>query len=78
MSQTRFSPNLIAGIILTLLIGIALYLRVYLPYDHVFSGEWIKFTGVDNHTTPLDFLMGWRSIGERCSWGLYHPVVIST
>ena len=47
MSQTRFSPNLIAGIILTLLIGIALYLRVYLPYDHVFSGEWIKFTGVD-------------------------------
>jgi hypothetical protein len=31
MSQTRFSPNLIAGIILTLLIGIALYLRVYLP-----------------------------------------------
>ena len=32
---------------LTLLIGIALYLRVYLPYDHVFSGGWIKFTSVD-------------------------------
>ena len=38
---------LLIGTILTLFIAIALYLRVYLPYDQVFSGEWIKFTSVD-------------------------------
>ncbi len=47
MSQGRFSPKLIAGIILALLFGIGLYLRIYLPYDQVFSGDWIKFTGND-------------------------------
>ena len=41
------SPKLLVGIILAILFGIALYLRIYLPYDQVFSGEWIKFTGVD-------------------------------
>jgi dolichyl-diphosphooligosaccharide--protein glycosyltransferase len=47
MSQGRFSSKLMAGIILALLFGIGLYLRIYLPYDHVFSGDWIKFTGND-------------------------------
>ena len=47
MIQNRFSPKLLAGIILAVIFGIALYLRVYLPYDQVFSGDWIKFTGVD-------------------------------
>jgi len=41
------SPKLLAGIILALFFGVALYLRVYLPYDQVFSGDWIKFTSVD-------------------------------
>ncbi|MFC2059863.1 STT3 domain-containing protein, partial [Chloroflexota bacterium] len=45
--ESRFSPKLLAGIILALLFGIALYLRVSLPYDKVFTGEWIKFTGID-------------------------------
>jgi len=49
MNKFKFSPNLIVGIILTLLVGFALYLRVYLPYDHVFGSEWIKFTGVDGY-----------------------------
>ena len=47
MIRNRFSPKLLAGIILAVIFGIALYLRVYLPYDQVFSGDWIKFTGVD-------------------------------
>jgi oligosaccharyl transferase (archaeosortase A-associated) len=41
------SPGLLAGIILALFFGISLFLRVYLPYNEVFSGEWIKFTSVD-------------------------------
>jgi dolichyl-diphosphooligosaccharide--protein glycosyltransferase len=47
MSQNRFPSALIAGIIVALFFGIALYLRVALPYDQVFVGDWIKFTGVD-------------------------------
>ncbi len=47
MSQSRFSPGLIAGIIVALFFGVALYLRVALPFDKIFVGDWIKFTGVD-------------------------------
>ncbi len=47
MNQTRFPPEVCAGIILALFFSVALYLRVYLPYDHVFSGDWIKFSSVD-------------------------------
>jgi len=28
-------------------IGISLYLRIVLPYDYVFTAEWIKFSGTD-------------------------------
>jgi len=31
----------------TLFFGVALYFRIYLPYDKVFSGDWIKFTSAD-------------------------------
>lgn len=47
MGQIRFSANLVTGIVLAVFLGIALYLRVYLPYDNVFSGDWINFTSVD-------------------------------
>src|SRR4030043_1040304 len=47
MSQRRFSPGLIAGIIVALFFRVSLYIRVALPYDQVFVGDWIKFTGVD-------------------------------
>jgi dolichyl-diphosphooligosaccharide--protein glycosyltransferase len=43
----RFSPGLIAGIILALLCLLALFIRVFFPYEQVFGGELIKFTGVD-------------------------------
>ena len=47
VKENRLSPKLLAGLILTLFFGIALFIRVYLPYEQVFSGEWIKFTSVD-------------------------------
>jgi dolichyl-diphosphooligosaccharide--protein glycosyltransferase len=47
MNQNRFPSGLIAGILLAVCFGAALYLRVALPYDKVFVGDWIKFTGVD-------------------------------
>jgi len=45
--KSRLSPKLLAGIILAVLFGVALCLRICLPYDQVFSGDWIKFTGPD-------------------------------
>jgi len=42
-----FNSRLIAGVLLALFFGVALYLRIVLPYDKVFVGDWIKFTGVD-------------------------------
>lgn len=47
MSQSKISPGLIASIIVALFVGVALYLRIVLPYDQVFSGDWIKFTDTD-------------------------------
>ncbi len=43
----RLSPAVIAVIILSLIFSVSLLLRVFFPYDQVFSGELIKFTGVD-------------------------------
>ena len=45
--RNRFSPALLAGLMVALFFGISLFIRVYLPYEHVFSGEWIRFTSVD-------------------------------
>ncbi len=45
--ESRLSPKVLAGILVALFFGVALYLRVYLPYDQVFVSEWIKFTSID-------------------------------
>jgi dolichyl-diphosphooligosaccharide--protein glycosyltransferase len=45
--KIKFSPVLLSGILIALFFTIALCLRVFLPYDKVFSGDWIKFTGAD-------------------------------
>jgi len=45
--RNRLSPGLLAGLTVALFFGISLFIRAYLPHDHVFSGEWIKFTSVD-------------------------------
>ncbi len=47
MKVSQVRSKLIMGIILALFFGVALYLRVYFPYDKVFVGDWIKFTGND-------------------------------
>jgi len=47
MSRSTLSPKVIAGIMVSLCFGVSLYLRIVLPYDQVFSGDWIKFAGAD-------------------------------
>jgi asparagine N-glycosylation enzyme membrane subunit Stt3 len=44
---TGCPPGIVIGIILALIFSLSLFLRVFLPYDQVFGGELIKFTGVD-------------------------------
>ncbi|MBI4188500.1 MAG: oligosaccharyl transferase, archaeosortase A system-associated [Chloroflexi bacterium] len=45
--MSKLKPRLICAVLLALFFGVSLWLRVYLPYDKVFSGGWIKFTGND-------------------------------
>ena len=47
MTNKRFSLELYSGIVVFLLFIIALFMRTKLPYDQIFSGDWIKFAGVD-------------------------------
>ncbi len=47
VKSSRLSPKLLSGIILALLFSIALCIRVFFPYDQVFSGDWIKLTSND-------------------------------
>jgi dolichyl-diphosphooligosaccharide--protein glycosyltransferase len=47
MSRKRFSGRLLAGILVALFFGVALSLRVCLPYHEVFGGGWIRFAGPD-------------------------------
>ncbi len=47
VGRNRFRTGLVAGILVALFFGVALYLRIVLPYDNVFVGDWINFTGVD-------------------------------
>lgn len=47
MRKYRLSPALIIGIIVAICFGVALYLRIALPYNQVFSGDLIRFTYVD-------------------------------
>jgi len=43
----RHHLTLVSVVILGLFFAISIYLRGYFPYQQVFSGEWIKYTGVD-------------------------------
>ena len=47
MGQRSFPKEVIAGILIALFFGFALYVRVALPFDKVFVGDLIKFTGND-------------------------------
>ncbi|OGO00274.1 MAG: hypothetical protein A2Y90_00955, partial [Chloroflexi bacterium RBG_13_52_12] len=45
--RLKFSPKLLIGLLITIFFGIALFIRIYYPYDQVFVGDWIKFTTND-------------------------------
>ncbi|MDP6043508.1 MAG: STT3 domain-containing protein, partial [Dehalococcoidales bacterium] len=45
--STLFSPKLVAGILVALAFGVALYFRIAFPYDKVFVDDLIKFTSFD-------------------------------
>ncbi len=47
MKQTKLSPGLAAGILVACCFLLALAFRIIFPYDHVFTEQWIKFTGND-------------------------------
>src|SRR4030043_1526428 len=49
MGENRFPKWLVAGILVSLFFGVALYLRIVLPLDKVFVGDWIKLTGADTY-----------------------------
>ena len=57
--KSRFSPALLTGLILFLLFAASLCLRVCLPYEQIFTGEWVKFIGADAyyHMHLVDNLM---------------------
>ncbi|MGB2798891.1 MAG: oligosaccharyl transferase, archaeosortase A system-associated [Dehalococcoidia bacterium] len=43
----RVSPKAICALILLMIFGVALSLRVCLPYESIFVGDWVKFGGYD-------------------------------
>lgn len=45
--KKKFYLELFSGIAVFLLFAVALFMRTKLPYGQVFSGDWIKFAGVD-------------------------------
>ncbi len=45
--MSKLSPKILSGILPALFSSVALYLRVYLPYDKIFTTDWIKFAGAD-------------------------------
>jgi asparagine N-glycosylation enzyme membrane subunit Stt3 len=57
--RIKISPAAIAGIIIFVLCGIALYIRVALPYDSVFVGGEVWFKGADPwyHMRLVDILI---------------------
>ena len=46
-SNNKLSFRFITGICVAIIVCLAFALRVIFPYDYVFSGQWIKFTGTD-------------------------------
>ena len=47
MGRSKFSPGLLIGILIATFFAISLLYRIYLPYDQVFVGNWVKFTSND-------------------------------
>jgi oligosaccharyl transferase (archaeosortase A-associated) len=45
--RLKWTPALVAGLLIALFFGLAFFMRVYFPYDKVFGDGWIKFTSND-------------------------------
>jgi oligosaccharyl transferase (archaeosortase A-associated) len=45
----RLSPPLLAGIFVSAFFLVALYFRIYLPYDRVFGENWVKLVDTDSY-----------------------------
>jgi oligosaccharyl transferase (archaeosortase A-associated) len=45
--KQKVPPIVIVGIILAALFGISLYIRIALPYDHIFVNDWVWFRETD-------------------------------
>ena len=45
--KVKSSPALLYGLALAIIFGIALFIRVYFPYDNVFTGDWVRFKYFD-------------------------------
>ncbi len=43
----RLPPAAMAAMILAALCGLSLYIRIYLPYDHIFVNDWVWFRETD-------------------------------
>ncbi|UCG10287.1 MAG: oligosaccharyl transferase, archaeosortase A system-associated [Dehalococcoidia bacterium] len=52
-------PKLTIALLVALCVGVALFLRIYLPYDKIFGGDVIKFSGTDvyYHMRQVDSLV---------------------
>jgi oligosaccharyl transferase (archaeosortase A-associated) len=47
VNLSKYSPGILTGILLAVLFFVALSFRVFLPYDQILGGEWVKFASVD-------------------------------
>lgn len=45
----NLSPRILTGALISVFFAVALLIRVYLPFDRVFVGDWIKFTSADSY-----------------------------
>ena len=57
--KARLSTRAIFAIVLLIIFGIALALRISLAYENVFTGDWVRFLGVDpwHHMRLVDNLV---------------------
>jgi len=45
--MNRLSPNIFTSIFITLFCALSFLIRTLLPFDKVFTGDWIKFSSID-------------------------------
>jgi len=47
VNRSKLSPGVLSVILVAVFVGLALFIRVYYPFDRVFTPDWIKLTGAD-------------------------------